>query len=102
MKGTLITLEPLDIPKHAKGYFEMSQDENIHKFTGNIVPKHINETIDLLEKYEKYFLNWMIISSHITETSNLEGFTNEKSVAYYPCTLYDTDPGRLLPASCWR
>ena len=30
MRGNLVTLEPMDIEKHAKGYFEVSQDENIH------------------------------------------------------------------------
>lgn len=63
MKGKLITLEPLDIQKHAKGYFEVCQDENIHKHVGNTVPKHIEETVELLKKYEKYFFNWMIISN---------------------------------------
>ena len=63
MTGTLITLEPLDIEKHAQGYFEMSQDENIHKYTGNSVPKNVDEIVLLLKKYEKYFLNWMIISN---------------------------------------
>ena len=63
MKGTLITLEPLEIQKHAQGYFELSQDELIHKYTGNTVPKHLYETVELLKKYEKYFLNWMIISN---------------------------------------
>ena len=63
LKGKLITLEPLDIQKHAKGYFEVCQDENIHKYVGNTVPKHIEETVELLKKYEKYFFNWMIISN---------------------------------------
>ena len=63
MTGTLITLEPLDIEKHAQGYFEVSQDENIHKYTGNTVPKNVDEIVLLLKKYEKYFLNWMIISN---------------------------------------
>ena len=63
MKGKMITLEPLDIQKHAKGYFEVCQDENIHKYTGNTVPQCIDETIELLKKYEKYFYNWMIISN---------------------------------------
>lgn len=63
MKGKLITLEPLDIQKHAQGYFEVSQDRSIHKYTGNTVPKHLGETVELLKKYEKYFLNWMIISN---------------------------------------
>ena len=63
MKGKLITLEPLNVQKHAKGYFEISQDENIHTYTGNTVPKHIDEIIELLKKYEKYFINWMIISN---------------------------------------
>ena len=70
MKGKLITLEPLDVEKHAKGYFEVSQDENIHKYTGNTVPENLDEIIALLEKYEKYFVNWMIISN---DTDNVIG-----------------------------
>ena len=63
MKSKLITLEPLNIQKHAVGYFEMSQDKNIYKYVNNTVPGHIDETVELLTKYEKYFLNWMIISN---------------------------------------
>lgn len=63
MKGKTITLEPLDVQKHAKGYFEVCQDKNIHTYTGNTVPQCIDETIKLLEKYEKYFCNWMIVSN---------------------------------------
>ena len=54
MQGTLITLEPLDITKHAHSWFEVSQDERIHQYTGNTVPEKLDETITLLEKYEKY------------------------------------------------
>lgn len=67
MKGQLVTLEPLDIAKHAKGYFKVSQDENIHRYTGNTVPKNIDEIIELLKKYEKYFYNWMIIANDSLE-----------------------------------
>ena len=63
LKGNLITLEPLDVKKHARGYFEVSQDENIHRYTGNSVPKDIDEIEMLLKKYEEYFINWMIISN---------------------------------------
>ena len=63
LKGNLITLEPLDVKKHARGYFEVSQDENIHRYTGNFVPKDIDEIETLLKKYEEYFINWMIISN---------------------------------------
>lgn len=63
VKGKLITLEPLDVEKHAQGYFEVSQDENIHKYMGNTVPQHMEETVQLLKKYENYFFNWMIISN---------------------------------------
>lgn len=63
MEGNLVTLEPLDILKHAKGYFEVCQDENIHKYVGNTVPKSIDEVICSLKEYEKYFINWMIISN---------------------------------------
>lgn len=63
MKGTLVTLEPLCIEKHAKGYFEVSQDERIHQYTGNTVPEHLNEIEALLKKYEAFFLNWMIIAN---------------------------------------
>ena len=63
LKGERITLEPLDIQKHAKGYFDVSQDEKIHEYTGNTVPESIDEIVALLHKYQKYFLNWMIISN---------------------------------------
>lgn len=63
MRGNFITLEPLNIDKHAKGYFEISQDENIHRYTGNNVPKNIEEIETLLKKYETYFINWMILSN---------------------------------------
>ena len=63
MKGKLVTLEPLDISKHAKGYFDVSQDEHIHKYTGNTVPETVDEIIVLLKKYEEFFLNWMIVSN---------------------------------------
>jgi len=70
MVGKLITLEPLDVEKHAKGYFEVSQDENIHRYSGNTVPENLDEIIVLLKKYEDYFLNWMIISN---DTHNVIG-----------------------------
>ena len=63
LKGERITLEPLDIQKHAKGYFDVSQDEKIHEYTGNTVPESIDEIVALLHKYQKHFLNWMIISN---------------------------------------
>lgn len=63
LKGNLITLEPLNVEKHAKGYFEVSLDEKIHKYTSNTVPKCIAETEALLRKYEQYFYNWMIVSN---------------------------------------
>ena len=63
MKGTLITLEPLDIRKHAKGYFDAMQDEKIHTYTGNSVPETADAVVALLKKYEEYFLNWMIIEN---------------------------------------
>ena len=67
IKGNLITLEPLDIEKHARGYFAVSQDENIHKYTGNSVPQNEDEIVLLLKKYENYFLNWMIVSNDTHE-----------------------------------
>jgi RimJ/RimL family protein N-acetyltransferase len=45
------------------GYWEVSQDENIHKYTGNSVPECVGETAALLAKYEKFFFNWMILSN---------------------------------------
>lgn len=67
MKGTLITLEPMDIQKHAEGYFMVSQDENIHKYVGNTVPDSVDEIIELLKVYEEYFINWMIVSNETKE-----------------------------------
>lgn len=67
LKGRLVTLEPLDIEKHAQGYFDVSQDENIHKYVGNTVPKTVDEVVNLLNEYEKYFLNWIIVSNETNE-----------------------------------
>ena len=67
MKGNLITLEPLNVEKHARGYFAVSQDEKIHRYTGNTVPRNLDEIVTLLTMYEKYFLNWMIISNDAHE-----------------------------------
>lgn len=63
MRGNLISLEPLDVAKHTAGYFEISLDENIHRYTGNSVPKCVDEVEALLRKYEEYFINWIIISN---------------------------------------
>ena len=67
IKGNLVTLELLNIEKHARGYFEVSQDENVHKYMGNTVPENIDEIIKLLKKYEMYFINWVIISNETQE-----------------------------------
>jgi RimJ/RimL family protein N-acetyltransferase len=63
MEGKLVTLEPLDVNKHAKDYFDVSQDENIHRYTGTTVPETLDDTVALLKKYEVFFLNWMILSN---------------------------------------
>ncbi|KAB3529429.1 GNAT family N-acetyltransferase [Alkaliphilus pronyensis] len=70
MRGNLIALEPMDIKKHAEGYFNVSQDENIHKYVGNTVPVSIDDIIKLLNSYDEYFVNWMIISN---ETQDVIG-----------------------------
>ena len=70
MKGNLITLEPLCIEKHTKGYFDVLKDEKIHRYTGNVVPANIDEVRILLMKYEMYFVNWMIIDNN---TQNVIG-----------------------------
>lgn len=71
MTGTLITLEPLDIEKHAEGYWRVCQDPQVHEYTGNTVPVRIEETIALLKKYETYFFNWMILSNETREVIGL-------------------------------
>ena len=65
MKGNLITLEPLDIEEHAKGYFVVSQDENIHRYTGNTVPKCMDETIALLKKYRGDTSHYMAFYGYV-------------------------------------
>lgn len=71
MTGTLITLEPLNIDKHAEGYWRVCQDAKIHKYAGKTTPVSIMETAALLKKYEEYFLNWMIISNETHEVIGL-------------------------------
>lgn len=67
MKGNLITLEPLNIEKHAEGYFQVCQEEEIHRFMGTTVPQCVEETRKLLKKYEQFFLNWMILSNETNQ-----------------------------------
>lgn len=67
MIGKLVTLEPLDIEKHARSYFELSQDEKIHEFVGNTVPETVDEIVALLKVYQELFLNWMILSNDTRE-----------------------------------
>ena len=67
MKGSLVTLEPLDVNKHAKGYFLVSQDEKVHTYLGNQVPNSAGEIVSLLKKYEQYFINWMIVANDTNE-----------------------------------
>ena len=71
MCGELITLEPLNIAKHAAGYFAVLQDENIHIHTGNTVPKSVDQVVELLRMYEEYFHNWMIRSNESREVIGL-------------------------------
>ena len=63
LNGNLVTLEPMCVEKHAMGYYEVSLDETIHRYTGNTVPAHIDDIEKLLKLYEKYFINWMIIAN---------------------------------------
>ena len=98
MTGKLITLEPLCIAKHAKGYFDVSQDVNIHKYTGNTVPSHLSETIELLEKYEKYFMNWMILSN---KTGNVIGILRLGKPAFMDGKLVAGE-SQFLSSEYWR
>ena len=86
LKGEKITLEPLEIEKHGEGYFEVSQDENLHRYTGNTVPKDLAEVRALLGKYEQYFLNWMIVANDTQKVIGIlrlgkPGMENGKLVA---------------------
>lgn len=67
LKGELVTLEPLDIGKHAKGYFKAAQDEKMHTYVGNTVPKTVEEVEETFRLYEKLFLNWMIVLNETQE-----------------------------------
>ena len=71
MCGELIALEPLNIAKHAAGYFAVLQDENIHIYTGNTVPQSVDQVVELLRMYEEYFHNWMILSHATGEVIGL-------------------------------
>jgi hypothetical protein len=57
MQGHLITLEPLDIEKHAEDYFHISQDPNMHEYVGSTIPTNIKEIKDLLRIYDDLLIN---------------------------------------------
>ena len=65
--GDKVKLRPINFEKDHLAWFEVSQDENMHIWVGNIAPKSYDEVKDLLyELYPKYFLIWMIeeLESH--------------------------------------
>lgn len=71
MEGKLVILEPLDIAKHAEGYFAVSQDEKVHAYVGNTVPETLEDVIKLLQVYETHFLNWMILEKDTRQVIGL-------------------------------
>jgi RimJ/RimL family protein N-acetyltransferase len=59
--GELVKLRPLNYDNDHLSWFEIEQDENIHIWVGNTVPKSIEEVKNYLyELYPKHFLIWMI------------------------------------------
>ena len=98
LRGKLVTLEPLDDEKHAEGYFEVSQDENIHKYLGNSIPATVNEIVELLKKYEKYFVNWMIISN---ETYKVIGIIR-LGKPYIENDMLVAGESQILASQYWR
>ena len=98
MKGTLVTLEPLDISKHAKGYFDVMQDGKIHTYTGNCVPETVDQVAALLKKYEVYFLNWMIIEN---ESNNVIGIIRLSKPAMKNSVL-TAGESQFLSSRYWR
>lgn len=70
LKGNLIQLVPLDIDAHAVGYYNLSQDEKMHLWTGNNIPSSVENVKKLLTIYQSVMYNWVIIN---IETSKLIG-----------------------------
>lgn len=59
--GKLVKLRPVDSEKDHIAWYEISQDENMHLWTGNTAPKSYDEVKEqLYELYPKYFMLWMI------------------------------------------
>lgn len=60
LEGNMICLRPMEIEKDKYHYYNVSLDEKMHKWTGNTVPKTIDEVEELLKIYEKVFHVWMM------------------------------------------
>ncbi|WP_105616415.1 GNAT family N-acetyltransferase [Vallitalea okinawensis] len=60
LEGHIIRLRPMEIEKDKYNYYDVSLDEKMHNWTGNTVPKTVDEIEALLRVYEKVLNVWMI------------------------------------------
>lgn len=60
LEGNIIRLRPMEIEKDKYSYYKVSQDEKMHEWTGNTVPKTVEEIEKLLNIYNDVLYVWMI------------------------------------------
>ncbi|MGF7059949.1 GNAT family N-acetyltransferase [Brassicibacter mesophilus] len=60
LEGNMVRLRPMEIGKDKYHYYKVSQDEKMHEWTGNTVPKTVVEIEELLNVYKKVLYVWMI------------------------------------------
>lgn len=61
LQGEKVRLRPLDSEKDYKAWYEVSQDEKMHLWTGNTVPETLEEVKELINVvYPKYFMIWIM------------------------------------------
>lgn len=85
LNGNLIVLRQLDIDRDLIGYFNVSQDKNIHLWVDNKIPKDSEEIKNLLNLYNENMHVWTIFDKHnsdiigIMRLSHPEVVNGEKS-----------------------
>lgn len=60
--GKTVVLREIVPEKDSVDWFQHMQESKMHKWTGNTVPKEIEEVIDLLQRYKElpYLTSWVI------------------------------------------
>jgi [ribosomal protein S5]-alanine N-acetyltransferase len=69
LRGDLVTLRPIDPTQDAIQWFEVMQDDDMHRWTGNTVPTSVEEVVEMLIKYAtlEEIISWAVVENGTKE-----------------------------------